>query len=66
MKRAELSPSEVTDLCDAGAAAREALGPRQRVARFEWRGRRYRAVRSIFGLQVQSGDGRRLVAQRYD
>lgn len=66
MTRPVLTAAEVTDLCSTAAAAWEQLGPRQRVARFEWKGRKYRAVRSIFRLQVQSADNRRLIAERWD
>ena len=66
MRKPSLSPADVTALCDAAAKAWDKLTGRKSVARFEWRGVKYRATRSIFRLQVQSADNRRCIAERWD
>lgn len=60
-----LSPSEVTELCDAAQAAWNKLRPRQKKAEFSWRGERYVATHTTFRLLVNTLSGEP-VAERFD
>ena len=51
-------------ICKAGWTAIDSLPTTRRIARFEWKGRTYRAVRMFVGMQIQSGDKRRLIVER--
>lgn len=61
----EMSQADVVALLDAAQAAWDALPPRKRVARFEWKGRKYRATSTLFRLQVATADNRRFIAYRW-
>lgn len=52
-----LSPTEITDLCDHAEAAWNNLGPRSRKANFKWRDKSYIAVHTSFRLLVQTPSG---------
>ena len=65
MPKANLTPEEVTDICSAGQAAWEQLGPKGTEARFSWRGKTYIAKHTSFRLTIDTEDGQP-VACRYD
>jgi hypothetical protein len=65
MAAENLSPAEVTELCTAGYAAWDKLGPKQSEAWFTWRRRRYVAKHTGFRLTVDNEKGEP-VACRYD
>ena len=61
---APLGDFDRASICKAGWAAIDALPATRRIARFEWKGRTYRAVRMFVGMQIQSADKRRLIVER--
>jgi hypothetical protein len=65
MATENLTPAEITELCTEGDAAWKQLGPRQKKAKFKWRGRSYVAKHTNFRLCIENEAGE-LVASRWD
>lgn len=63
MTRKALSETEKNNLCEWATAIIDRLPPQRRIAKFKWGGLSYCAVRTTRGMQIQTPDRRRLVAE---
>lgn len=64
MTRKLLSDLQVEELVRQGALAIASLPANRRIAIISLDGKSYRAVRTYGGMQIQSADRRRLIAER--